>query len=267
MRIDNSQMKTWHMCPFKWKERYANNLEKKTRTSDALAFGTRLHELLEVRLLRQRDGTGTYVFPPCDGTFEPEAQEMFAAYQAQYPIEAFEVLDVERYFEVPLPHGHTYIGKFDGIVRASDTGMLNILEHKTEKRGGKANHPQAWAVRPQASLYIWAAEQIYAEPFDQIILDVLTRQSPAGREPCMFSRQNLQRTAVQKEDAVRNITWVADEIERTELEYAGQEKWPADYEQCHNGFWKCEYFDLHITGRSPELLAADFQEAEEYLSL
>lgn len=270
MKIDNSQMKTWHVCPWLWAEKYHHHLQKKHRNSDALSFGKRMHHLWEARLRYMRDdppGVDCIQADACDAPFEAEAQAMFAAYEARYPVEEFDVVDVERYFEVLLPgSAHIYIGKFDGIVRAHDTGMLSILEHKTEKRGSKQNLPQAWAVRPQASLYIWAAEQLYGERFDQIILDVATRQSPAGEKECEFTRQNLQRTDEQKLAAVQNITWVADRIEEM-LRIYGDGPWPFDGENCAPNNWKCDFHDLHIFGRTEELLDRDFEPAEEYLTL
>ncbi len=177
-------MQAWNKCPWLWKEKYLNGIEKKER-GDALDYGKRIHHLLERRLL-------DIVPDLCDAPFEPEAQVMLARYAAQYPVEAFDVIEVERYYEVLLPRQvcracggqdlvekfdlhkamfcqdcrepntiHTFNGKIDATVRAHDTGMLNLLEHKTEKRGGKNNLPQAWAVRPQASLYMWAAGEIY----------------------------------------------------------------------------------------------------------
>lgn len=263
MKIDNSRAKTWHACPWKYRERYIHNIEPKFKAK-FFGFGTRVHELLEHRLL----GTAA---PPAESEFEAECQTMLAAYEAHYPVEPFEVIASERYVEVPLPNSsHIYIAKIDGIVRAHDTGMLNILEHKTEKRGGKQNLPEAWAARPQVALYLWAAEQIYGEKVDQIILDVLTRQSPAGREPASFSRQHLQRSSEQITDALANITWAADQIERMTEEFKDRppaQPWPFDGEQCASGFFKCDYYKLHVFGRSEELLEAEFAEAEEYLAL
>ena len=67
MKIDNSQMKAFHRCPWYWAERYGNNLEKIFRTSDALAFGKRMHQLWEYRL-RQMKGENVTA-PACDAPF------------------------------------------------------------------------------------------------------------------------------------------------------------------------------------------------------
>lgn len=295
MKLDNSQAAAWNKCPWYWRERYLFNLEPR-KTSDALEFGTRMHHLLERRLLGE-------AADPCDAPFEPEAQVMLAAYAQQYPTEPFDMVRAEQYFEVPLPREvcgkchywaalellpqndgqyayycrgcdstftqHIFNGKIDGVVRDHVTGMLNILEHKTEKRGGKRNSADAWAARPQVGLYLWAAEQLYGETVDQIVLDVLTRQSPKGQEPATFSRQHLQRSREQITQALRDITWVADQIEAMTQQFGTDPymSWPADKEQCVQNNWKCDYHSLHIIGRSEEVLEAKYQQAQPYLSM
>jgi hypothetical protein len=295
MKIDNSMMKAWWVCPRYYWEKYERKIEK-IKKGDALTFGKRVHQLLDNRLRRMeydqklaKGFTGHAVLLPETplpaAKLEAEAQAMFAAYQAAYPVEAFDVIDVERYFEVPLPcpecglatdhkmscdsrpEQHIYIGKFDGIVREHETGKLCIFEHKTEKRGGKQNLPASWAVRSQVSLYIWAAEQVYGEPFDQILLDVLTRQSEAGQiGPTFPPRQHLQRTEEQKQAAVKNLIWVADQIEGMRAKYL-EGDWPFDSEQCVPNNWSCDYAKLHIYGEDEFTLAQEYKPAEEYLTL
>lgn len=290
MKIDNSQAKAFLICGLYWKERYANNLEP-DRKSDALSFGTRVHQLLECRhlLLAGRDIPD---FPPLeDPALEAEAQLTFAAYEAHYPEEPFEVVDVERYFEVPVgqcrecswkkgfkevqgyceshydnhnPYRHTYCGEFDAIVRMKDSGRLRVLETKTERRGSKDNLPDAWIVKSQVGLYQYAAEQIYNEPIEAIILNVITRQSPKGQERPSFRRDNLYRSPAQQREAVRNLVWVADRIEECRRDGF----FPANRNNCVSGFgWHCPYYDLHATEeRSEELVKAKFRPAEKYLS-
>lgn len=294
MKIDNSQMQAFWFCPLKWRERYENNLELRTRDSSSLDFGTRMHQLLEERHKGEKQG-----FKPLkDEVLEAEAQLTFEAYCAYWGSEEpFEVVDVERYFEVPvgrcsecawgpkemlLPiescekhYGpmaqgalgrHIYNGEFDGVVRMKDSSKLQLLETKTERRGGKSNLPEGWISKSQVGLYQWAAEQIYGEPFEGILLNVITRQSPKGECQPTFRRDNLYRTGEQQLDAVRNLVWVADQIE--EMQRSGF--YPSDKNNCVSPIgWKCDYFDLHVTpeGRPvDELVKIKYKEAEEYLS-
>lgn len=256
-------MKKWFDCPWAYAERYIHEIEP-LRQTDALGFGTRLHQLLEEHYKGLPSGT---LFPPSTNPeVENEVQVMFAAYKAHYPVEDFDVVAVEQFFKVPLPDSpHEYCGEFDSIIRMKDTGRLKVFETKTEKRGSKNNSPEAWAMRPQVGLYIWAAEQIYGEEFDGICLNVCSRQSPAGREPCSFRRDALERAPEDKERAVRNITWVADQIEHMRQD-CGDAEWPFDGENCCKLNWKCDYYALHRYGKTPETLVK-FQPAEEYLAL
>lgn len=263
-------------------ERYVNNIEPVNKTSTG--FGTRMHQLLEHRHQTMMDSLYPCVaYPPVEPVeLEAEAQLTFAAYEAHYPVEPFEVVGVERYFEVPLPCSqcletfgkvydeedscahHIYCGEFDGIVRMKDSGRLWLLETKTEKRGGKDNLPVAWQQKSQVGLYLWAAEQVYDEQFEGILLNVITRQSPKGECKPAFRRDPLVRTTSQQLEAVRNITWIADQIEQ--MERTGI--WIANRNECVNKYgWSCDYLPLHATKeRSEELVQLRYKPADEYLS-
>lgn len=287
MKIDNSMARAFWDCPLKWKERYGNNLEPRERSSDALEFGTRMHVLLEERH-RSFKGESFEPAAPVRGDLEAEAQLTFAAYEAHYPEEPFEVVGVEKYFEVPLPpvrykeftpayipniaatvnlvaYQHIYCGEFDAICRMKDSGRLWLLETKTEKRGGKSNHPKSWQQKSQVSLYLWAAQQIYGEEFEGVMLNVITRQSPKGQERPSFRRDHLERTRKQQAEAVKNLVWVADRIE--ECQRTGF--FPADRNECVSDWgWECEYLKLHQNEErlADELVQIYYKPAEPYLS-
>lgn len=294
MKIDNSQMQAWWYCPMKWEERYANNLEPRIRNTDSLRFGTRMHQLLEIHHMGLAGGVAPAIPPLADEALEAEAQMTFEAYCAFYPEEPFEVIAQEQYFEIPLGRcadcswakgwtnviepcekhygpmlqgafgRHTYNGEFDGVVRQNY--KLYLLETKTESRSSKSNLPEAWISRSQVGLYQWAAEQIYGEEFEGIILNVITRQSPKGNCGPLFRRDHLHRTREQQLDAVKNLVYVADEIERMQREHY----FPSNRNNCVSGNgWKCDFFDLHVTpeGRpSEELIQIKFKPAEKYLA-
>jgi len=279
MKIDNSQVvKFWH-CPLAWKERYANELEPKVRNTDSLDFGTRMHQLLENHHRRLSGVLGDVRFEPLPNeALESEAQLTFEGYCAHYPEEPFEIVDVEKYFEVPLPapdlldgqmdckSGHIYNGEFDAVVRDKTSGKLKLLETKTESRSSKSNSPEAWISKSQVGLYQWAAEQIYGEEFEDIILNIIPRQSPKGNCAPLYRRDNLHRTREQQLDAVKNLVWVADQIE--EMQRAGF--FPSNRNNCVNSNgWRCDYFSLHITpeGRpSEELIQLQYKKPEAYLA-
>lgn len=286
MRIDNSRAKAFFNCPAYFYERYVQDIEASSR--DNFAFGTRWHQLLEERYRRQKEED--FTAPPCDQEeVENEARTMLARYEAHYPEEPFDVIAVEQFFELPLPcpecglvedhkmscdtrlAHHTYCGEMDAIVRDKATGLLQLFETKSERRGSKANLPDAWAARSQVGLYLWAAEQIYKEPFKNILLNVCTRQSPKGQEPASFRRDDLQRSEKEKADAVSNIIYIADQIEKLEQTYGRDQLWPQNRNVCVNEMtgWKCDYHLLHVVGRGErdeQLIQIKYKPATEYLS-
>lgn len=310
MRIDNSAANMFRECPDKYKERYREQLERKPLGPTGLSFGTRMHQLLAKhygKVSEQQLLLGVEQ--------EFEAQELLEAYKAHYPQEPFEVVEVERQFEVPLgpevecdcgvhevvgqailqstPYGlktvqptrkvyqqdcqkckglgkhakHTYIGKWDAIIRMRETGKLKIFETKTEKRNGKANTPTSWASRDQGSLYLYAGENILGEPFDGVLLNILTKGSEKGEKPPTFRRDSIERTESQIRNAIRDIAQTADDIEAAQKRYASGEPWLQHRENCTNKTtgWNCDYFSLHTYGRSQELIEIEYQKPKPYL--
>ena len=276
MQLDNSAANTFRKCPLLYFEKYVQRLQRVSLEPTALDFGTRVHTLLAEKYRIRKGESNVELSPeyPHPG-LEAEAQAMVAFYNSYYPVDPFDVVDVERTFQVEIRKPekldedkrlhHTYVGKFDAIVRLHDSGQLAVLEHKTERRGSKSNLPEAWASRTQAQLYIHAAQTIYNEPVKGVILNILTRQSPKGQVGCSFRRDdNLLYDQVKLDEAVRDIVWVADQIEAC----AQAGFWPAYREACVSQTgWKCDFYDPHLLGWSDELKRVQFKEAEQYLSL
>lgn len=255
MRIDNSAAKTFLECPLKYFERYENNLELTVRDREGLDFGTRFHELQNLRFK-------TCTQTPLEARLEAEVQATFAGYLQQYPADNWQVVDVERTQEVPLSFSaHTLAVKMDLVFREPNGGLC-ILDYKTEKRGSPYNTPDSWAARAQVGLYQYAAEIIYGEPIAALWLDVTTRQSPKGQEPPLYARQRLVRTRAQMLSAVKNIVWVADQVEQ--MRTTGF--WPSNTEGCMRGRYRCDYYPLHVIGRTDGNLR-QFKQAEPYLDL
>lgn len=280
MKLDNSQIQAFWTCPELWKERYYHKIVPEGE-SDALTFGTRMHNLLELQL------RGGGEDRPCsNAALESEAQVMLAAYNQHYPIRDFNVVDVERVFEVVLIREecgkctycetgacyycghvtHKLTGKIDALIFQSE--VPKILEHKTERRGGKNNLPEAWQVRSQAALYCYAATQLYGQQINHVLVDVLTRQSPAGQKGPSFNCFEIFKNSEAQARAVRDAIHVADSIERLSSSYGWDGRWPTATEACTNKTtgWKCDYYNLHLTEERPAEALMRFKEAEDYLA-
>jgi hypothetical protein len=264
-------MKLWQECKYKYYEKYVKGIEldweKKGVT--AAQFGTRMHQLFEERYLDLK-GTPRAPYPefPLEAV-ELEAQVTMAAYLNHYPLEPFTVLDVEKTFRVPLGERHEYVGKFDVILLDPQTGMLSIMDHKTEKRQGQNNNPKAWAARTQATLYLWAAPQVYEGEFRDLLVNVIRRQSDKGQiGPEFPERQRIQRTPEQMDLAVKGLVKIADEIEFAKANWT-EEDWQiaANRNECMVGNFECEFYFPHLEGWTEELIQIQYRKTEPYLDL
>lgn len=268
MVIDNSMANAFRKCPRLYQWRYERSLERDWSAKLAvrpLDFGNRVHQLLEEHY-RTLKGDPIPPYPESDNAaLEMEAQALFARYLNAYPVEPFSVLDVERTFKVPLD-SHTYVGKFDVIGRENDTGALFVMDHKTEKRTSPRNRPEAWAARSQASLYLWAAWMLHREMPRHLLLNVLRRQSDKGQVGPEFPpRQTVQRTWDQINLALRDLTIIADCIEDYRINFEDA-PWPMHTENCMDGNFQCDYYQLCHYGESEEILA-QFVPTTPYLDL
>jgi len=266
MKISNSMLRAWQTCPLYWYEKHhrlnpdgSRGREKVRLSPGGTDFGTRMHELLahRLRILGGKfvaDSVRDYPTPKWP-EIEDEVQAMLHAYIAYYPQEDFEVLDVERTIEVPLGP-HTYVFKCDLWGRKAD-GNYFVMDHKTESRFSKANLPEAWVAKTQASLYLWACEQYYGVRPDHLVVDILTRASKKGECGPMFRRYQAERTNAQREQAALTLELWANEIAgQAAVKADNTDEW-LNYRNdnaCVNEMtgWKCDFYQPHVLGESPE---------------
>ena len=267
MLIDNSAANTWRTCPLKYYYSYEMEgigIEQIPNPLDGytpLQFGSRVHELLQ-----EHYDPKCLIHPESEiAALEIEAQMMMTGYKTHYGVEEIEIVDVEHQGKVPLPNSdHEYVFRIDLCYRNPETGRLRIRDHKTQNRNAKSNDPRKWAARDQATLYLWAAEQLYGEPIEGFEVNVLIRQSPAGREPATFpDRQKLERTPEQLVTAVRDITWVANQITAMREQFKGVQ-WPSNKEECF-GWGQCEFYLPDTYGWSPEIREQKYQPKTPYI--
>lgn len=300
MKIDHSAAKMWRKCPLSYYERYVAQYPGATvigiepaSDRDNLSFGSRMHELLNIHRATLGGLPVPKIETPPASPIENEAQATLAAYIGHYPVEDFTIVELEQTREVELPRfcegcfaqlqrqGHVYycdnceqshsnltthslIVKLDALVR-NRHGILQVLDTKTEGRQSKSNDPEHWAMRPQVSLYVWAARQLYPKEkvSDEVIIDIIRRQSDKGQVGAEFRRDTPRRSDVQIQGDLMDMLWVADQIEdcdRTGI-------WPAFRDNCKIGSFKCDYYRLHVGPRSDDILQHDYKPAEAYLQI
>jgi len=260
MKISNSSLKAFWFCPLKFQEVYINGLQEPE--SEALQFGARFHERLAAYYTGLSPVGVGYVHgaPHLDPQIDADTIAMYESYLASYPWEPFEVVACEQLFEVPIPgSAHTYTGRIDMVVRDKATRALQLFETKTEKAGSKRNVPKAWVARTQASLYVWAAQQIYKQPIDTVILNVCTKATAKGQEGPRFRRDNLHRSPAQVAEALKDLQYVAAQVDAF-----GAGAFPANRNNCTSDWgWDCEFYAAHNVGWTPEL-RQQFVQIEPY---
>ena len=306
MIIDNSAANEFRLCPLLYFEKRIAKLEPKSQVNEvtSLGLGSRVHELLEEFYKELKGEQVAPHSPSPNEVLELEAQMIISTYRQKYPVEDFEIVDVERTFKVALPDlcarcysdlepllfgdGHTemfcnrcegpsfkpnrhvYSGKIDLTFRKEIAGkgnVLNIMDHKTEKRRSRSNSPEKWAADDQATLYLWVASKIYKEEIGNFFVNVLTRPSDKMQEGPMFpDRQRLERSEEQIKIALRDLVFTADEIERHEQLFKNT-LWPAKRNACVQGWGKCEFYLPHTYGWSDDILKQKFQPQTPYLEL
>jgi hypothetical protein len=229
-----------------------------------------------------------------DEGIESEAQATFAAYEAHY-VRDYEFLESERTHSLALERGcpscggeglrhfhgyrlseeqricqachrvftiHQLAVKLDAVVKFPD-GTVGPFDTKTESRPGY-NDRKSWAGRTQAKLYLWALKTLYPEcRVSRLVVDVVTRSSAKQRRGPIFSRiDDISSTPAQLEEAIRNINYVGDRIE----EHRSAGWWPSNMNACKKGWEVCDYYLLHIDGRTDANLRK-YRPAEAYLDI
>lgn len=228
--------------------------------------------------------------PECaNPAIEAEAQATLAAYDAHY-VRDLEYLESERTHVLQLPRlcphcagqgqpalpqdqrvcgecnrqftQHELVVKLDAVVRHAD-GTIGPFDTKTESRSGY-NDRASWAGRTQGRLYLWALKALYPDQrVSRLIVDVVQRASPKMRRGPVFIRlDDISSTPEALEEAIRNLNYVADRIE----EHRRTNWWPANMNNCKKGWERCDFYSLHIDGRTPENLRK-FRAAEQYLEV
>lgn len=226
-----------------------------------------------------------------DEAIESEAQATLAAYEAHY-VRDFEYLESERTSRVPCLRGcpecggegspkislpddqrickscghqftiHELVVKLDAVVRFGDK-TIGPMDTKSEGRPGY-NTREDWSGRTQAKAYLYALERLYPhEKVSRLVVDVVTRASPKARRGPLFTRlDDIRSTPEAIEEAIQNISLVGDDIEHARR--VGF--WRSNMNLCKRGWERCDYFLLHVEGRT-EANLRKYRPAEQYLDL
>jgi hypothetical protein len=186
-----SALNTFRNCPRRYKHRYIDCLQPREKP-EAFSFGAIIHGAIELWYRSSADSDRVWAvldyldqqFPERSGDESLRsawhlARAMITGYAARYPIEDFEVVEVEKSFtgEIRNPNtgrrSQTFLmaGKADAIVRRAD-GMY-LMEHKTASTVDGNYLDKLWS-DSQIALYCFYLRKL-GYPIVGVIYNVLLK--------------------------------------------------------------------------------------------
>lgn len=193
-RLTNSMRSKFAGCHRAYKLAYVD-LKRPVVTSEALSFGTAMHELLEHYWKREGFGpinTG-------DEFRDVTLRELFDGYVRRWldeDLENYEPVGAEVYFEAPLMNPETggmsktwkLAGKIDAIAREKRTGKVVIVEHKTTSQdiGPGSDYWKKIPIDGQVSGY-YVGAQVNGYDAQDCVYDVIRKPAirPSSSVPVL----------------------------------------------------------------------------------
>jgi hypothetical protein len=143
----------------------------------ALSFGRAIHEALNTWYeLWDLDAAIAKFRENYEDSFNDSlrtletGEKLLRQYAKTYPKEPWEIIALERPFELELPNGLTYCGRFDMVIKWGSLYM--VLDHKTASRMGPT-YMQQWRPNLQMRGYCWAAQKLLGVPIHGVLMNIL----------------------------------------------------------------------------------------------
>lgn len=180
--LTNSMRNKFASCHRAFKFCY-EDLKRPIKTSDALNFGTAMHQLLECYWLNAEAE-----FPNVDDEYTAMTlKALFEGYRnrwEEYDRNTYETICTERAFKAPLMNPETggisktfhLAGKIDALAKEKATGKVVIVEHKTTGQdiGPGSDYWRKLPIDGQVSGYYVGAEAI-DYPASKCLYDVIRK--------------------------------------------------------------------------------------------
>ena len=180
--LTNSMRNKFASCHRAFKFCY-EDLKRPIKTSDALNFGTAMHQLLECYWLNAEAE-----FPNVDDEYTAMTlKALFEGYRnrwEEYDRNKYEAICTERAFKAPLMNPETggisktfhLAGKIDALAKEKTTGKVVIVEHKTTGQdiGPGSDYWRKLPIDGQVSGYYVGAEAI-DYPASKCLYDVIRK--------------------------------------------------------------------------------------------
>ena len=246
--INSSSVEIIQTCKRKAKYALVDNLRKEDE-SDALTFGSAIHEALAAFYNSQRDYD--YICKIFENRAKPLAhlvddkrsiengkkilKKYFEVYKDD-PWTIFYDKDgpfVERSFELKLNDGIVVHGTIDCILKNIETGELVICDHKTTSTIGSDFINRA-NPNTQFTIYAWAANQL-GIPVDRVMVNGIQ----VAKTKCDLARIFTARTKDHFEE-MENI--IIDSVHQMNINISSK-RWPMNSGACSN-WGGCQYLEI-----------------------
>ena len=251
----------WHRlqyaieCPQKYAYRYELGIETfNSSTSPALVKGSMMHLILAQHYNRVKNvaqGLDPDEWEEPIKTLQIKADsespvwadnldniiKCFQAYLAHYPVDPFEVLEVERLAYAQIGD-HLFTGRFDLVVKDRG-GKVWIIDHKTTARL-LARQKKFYGISGQMIGYSYIGHSIYGEKFGGMLLNQIQH---TGKYK--FDRIRLPPAP----NLLRRFPQVVDDTEklitRLKEEKRPPDQWPLAMNEltCYTRYGACPYMD------------------------
>lgn len=117
------------------------------------------------------------------GRLELTCEQGFQLWMSEKRRGRVKVLEAEQAFELKLPDGHLFTGRFDQIV--DDRGKIYLRDFKTTSRMGR-NYSKQFTPNDQMTGYTWAARQLSGRKVVGVIIQVVYNTKTKGPEHHTF---------------------------------------------------------------------------------
>jgi RecB family exonuclease len=263
--IDSSMLRDFMDCPSMFYLRHVLGLKKKYRTKQEDAkfdWGTAWHGLQEAywaAAIRDLDNPGILaltwlnqnfpdsVDPATDkhGRSKERMVKMFFEYLENKVPEIndqYETLRLEQFFDVFNEElGFRWAGRIDKIRKNRRNGKIVIWDYKTASAMGP-NYFDALEHGFQFPGYVWGANEIFTEPVEEIVADVLYTLKASHQ----FFRRTFRYTPQEQAEWLTNTRSIVNRMRFMLDNYLDQpEKWEQNRQECTR-YGACQFTDIHF---------------------
>jgi len=241
---DASCISDYLHCPKLFYWRWVRGLVPKEEPAP-LFFGRVMHEALKVWYETGDKGLALKEFDaiPAIGIGDDRRTKehgivIFEEYLSRWGQESWEVLQLEKEFQLDMLNGKKYAGRLDEVVKWN--GQIYVVDHKTTSQLG-AYFFKGFRPSVQMDGYSYACRKIWGQCSGVVINGISIAAKPKerfGRDVSVRTPDELDRFAVQFD------LWT-DMIEMS----LSSKVFPMFYTACNN-YGSCRYWDLCVYGET-----------------